>query len=278
MAFELRARAFWTALLVCAFGLQSASAADLFDEVAAERLPAVSEINAKFAVVGGVFEDFGAGLVEGSLSVPVTFSTGLQVDGVAGFGDNGGIVGGGAHIFRRDPSLGLLGLYGSVTHVDVTGADYTHWTGGLEANAYLGQFSFESIVGFEGGDNVEDGIFTITNLAYYPTDNLRLYGGVRYIQEDLIGAAGFEFQITPATSNHAFGVFGEGRVSDDDAGAWAGVRVYFGPSNTLINRHRQDDPGNPSLDFLFEQTVQPAAAPAVPLPPVLPENNEGPLG
>jgi hypothetical protein len=54
-------------------------------------------------------------------------------------------------------------------------------------------------------------------------------------------------------------VFAEGRLGDDEAEVWAGLRVYLGRPNALINRHRQDDPAVSSLDFLFESTVTPTA-------------------
>lgn len=266
MAYELKSSASWSAIIVCAFGVNAATASDFLNTGIDSTLPAVSELNAKFAVVGGIFEDFGVGLVEGSIALPVTHQTGFQLDGLAGVGDDGGIFGGGAHLFWRDPSVGLLGVYGGLTSVDVNNNDYTHFAGGLEAAAYVGQFSLETIVGLEGGDDVEDGFFTITNLAYYPMDDLRLYAGVRYIQEDLTGAVGAEYQFDPNGARHALGVFAEGRFGDNDAEVWGGLRVYFGRPNTLIGRHREDDPNNPSLDFLFEQAVDPAAVTGTPPP------------
>jgi hypothetical protein len=264
MAYELKSSASWTAIIVCAFGVNAATASDFLITGIDPTLPAVSELNAKFAIGGGAFEDFGAGFVEGSISFPVTHQTGFQLDGLAGLGDDGGLFGAGAHLFWRDPSVGLLGVYGALTSVDVNNNDYTHFAGGLEAAVYFGQFSLETIVGLEGGDDVEDGLFTITNLAYYPADDLRLYAGVRYIQEDLTGAFGAEYQFNPNGARHALGVFAEGRFGDDNAEIWGGLRVYFGRPNSLISRHREDDPNNPSLDFLFESTVAAPAAGAAP--------------
>lgn len=266
VAYELKSTASWTTILVCVYGVSAATASDFEVYGLQPGLPAVSELNAKFAIGGGAIEETGSGFVEGAVSFPVTFSTGFQVDGLAGFGDDGGYVGGGAHFFWRDPSVGLLGAYASVTSVDLDSNDYTHVAGGLEAAAYFGQFSLEAIVGLEGGDNVEDGFFTVTNLAYYPTDDLRLYAGVRYIQEDLIGAAGAEYQFALNSFDQPLALFAEGRLGDDEAEVWAGLRVYFGRPSSLINRHRQDDPAIPSLDFLFESTVStaPTAAETTP--------------
>ncbi|GAB5510415.1 MAG: hypothetical protein Rhims3KO_18160 [Hyphomicrobiales bacterium] len=266
MAYELKSTASWTTILVCVFGVGAATASDLDVDGLYPGLPAVSDLNAKFAVGGGAFEDTGVGFVEGAISFPVTHSTGLQVDGLAGFGDDGGYIGGGAHFFWRDPATGLLGVYGSVTSVDLDNNDYTHLAGGLEAAAYFGQFSLEIIAGLEGGDNVEDGFFTIANLAYYPTEDLRLYAGVRYIQEDFIGAAGAEYQFNLDSFDQPLALFAEGRVGDDEAEVWAGLRVYLGRPNSLIGRHREDDPAVPSLDFLFESTVTVAPTAGGPTP------------
>lgn len=255
MSYELKSGVSWTALIICALGTNVAWASDLDAMAGQPERPAVSELNAKFAVVGGVFEEFGAGLVEGSVSIPVTFSTGLQLDGLVGIGDGGGIFGGGAHLFWRDPSVGLFGIYASVTDVNVDSSDYTHFSGGLEAAAYVGRFSIEAIVGLEGGDNTEAGVFAFANLAYYPLDDLRLYAGARYIQEDVVGAAGLEYQFNPGGRDQAIAVFAEGRIGEDRAEVWGGMRVYFGQPNSLIGRHREDDPSNPSLDFLFEEKV-----------------------
>lgn len=72
MAYELKSSASWTAIIVCAFGVNAAAASDFLITGIDPTLPAVSELNAKFAIGGGAFEDFGAGFVEGSISFPVT--------------------------------------------------------------------------------------------------------------------------------------------------------------------------------------------------------------
>lgn len=258
LAYQFKHNASWTVIMICVYGVGAAAAADVGGTDLNVTLPAVSSPNAKFAIGGGAFDAFDSAIIQGAITVPLTFSTGLQVDGLAGIADDGGIFGGGAHLFWRDPSVGLFGVYGSVTDVDVGTNDYTHFTAGIEAAAYLGQFSLETTVGVEGGDNVEDGFFTISNLAYYPTDDLRLFAGVRYIQEDFIGAVGAEYQFSSAGADQAFSVFGEARVGDDNMEVWGGLRVYFGQPNSLIGRHREDDPANPSLDFLFDATLDQA--------------------
>lgn len=216
-------------------------------------LPAVSSPNGKIAAGGGGYDDIGFGFIEGSFSVPLNHSWGLQIDGIAGNSDNDGIFGGGGHLFWRNPHSGLLGIYGGILSVETESDDYTHHAVGLEAQAYMNQISLEGIVGHEGGDNVEDGLFAIGNIAVYPTDDVRLYGGVRYIQEDFLGAGGIEMQLSSLGLGSGFTVFGEGRLHDDDRWqAWGGVRIYFGQEKSLKRRHREDDPVNPAKEFLFD--------------------------
>jgi hypothetical protein len=71
--------------------------------------------------------------------------------------NDGGIYGGGAHLFWRDPSKGLVGICSSVTHVENVAQDYTHYTVAFEGHAYSGRMSFETVLGYEGGDEVEKG-------------------------------------------------------------------------------------------------------------------------
>ena len=106
-----------------------------------ESLPAVSGLNGKIAVYGGYQEDeiddggiFG---VLGSVSVPLGHRFGFQLDGqVAAVEDDVfGRLGG--HLFWRDPSKGLVGVYGAVEGYD--DIDMDAWRIALEAEAYIGQ-------------------------------------------------------------------------------------------------------------------------------------------
>jgi hypothetical protein len=50
-------------------------------------------------------------------------------------------------------------------------------------------------------------------------------------------------------------LFAEGRIGESDYRAvLGGLRIYFGKSPTLIEKHRRDDPGNDLVENLF--TVQ----------------------
>src|SRR5215212_6548147 len=100
--------------------------------------PAVSGVNGKLEAFGGEFDDNSLGAVAGSITFPLSQRYGLQVDGLAGSWDGDGIYGIGAHLFWRDPSQGLLGVY----------ADHVRWEGfggkevsrvAVEGELYLGR-------------------------------------------------------------------------------------------------------------------------------------------
>src|SRR5262249_35117626 len=74
-------------------------------------LPAVDGINGKIAGFGGGANGFyGA---NGSLALPIARQLGAQIDGGVGSLDSSGWSHGAGHLFWRDPSIGLLGAYGS---------------------------------------------------------------------------------------------------------------------------------------------------------------------
>lgn len=123
----------------------------------------------------------------------------------------------------------------------------------MEGHAYMGAISLETLLGYEGGSSrVEKGFMAIGDLAYYVSNDLKLYAGIRYIQKDVLGAGGIEYQL-PSSAGSGIALFGEGRVNDQDRWqAWGGIRFYLGESKSLIRRHREDDPNNHSKEFLFE--------------------------
>jgi hypothetical protein len=111
----------------------------------ADELPAVSGPNGKFSVEGGTFDDQGLALALGSFAVPLGHSFGLQADGAFGEIDSHPAGGGGLHLFARDPSHYLLGVYGSYhtwESVDV-------WRAAAEGEVYINRFSISGIAGYE---------------------------------------------------------------------------------------------------------------------------------
>lgn len=92
-------------------------------------LPAVEGFNGKLSGFGGSSggQAFYGG--DGSLALPLGHVFGLQLDGVVADLDSDAagsmtVFGAAGHLFWRDPSIGLVGLYGRYLHTDAfDGAD-----------------------------------------------------------------------------------------------------------------------------------------------------------
>lgn len=243
--------------LVGGAALTTASlAADLYVEgtpVEPTLLPAVSGINGKFALNGGSFDEEGFGVVSGALSLPVGHAYGLQLDGMAGVRDGEFVGTGGAHLFWRDPSTALLGLYGAYTHRE----DLDGYVAriGVEGEYYMDNWTVSALVGaefLESGDEDQTEVFAFSDISYYATDNLKLTVGHRYTAERHGGALGAEFQLDQTLFSSGVSLFAEGRLGEDDyQAAWGGIRFYLGEEKSLIRRHREDDPDFIGVDDLF---------------------------
>ncbi|MEH6725337.1 MAG: hypothetical protein V7703_04195 [Hyphomicrobiales bacterium] len=237
----------------------TSGAADLFLEgtpVEPSVLPAVSGINGKISVLGGSLFDDGYGALSGSLSVPVGVRFGLQLDGSVGTHDGEFIGGGAAHLFTRDPNIGLLGLYGSYSHIENLDAGVSRI--GVEAEYYWQQFTLKAVVGAEFFDvdnsvDVDDeSLFAFSDISYYPNDNLELSIGHRYTAGTHALALGVEYQLDQQIFSSGVAVFLEGRVGENDyQGIWGGVTLYIGDDKSLIRRHREDDPDDWGEDNLL---------------------------
>jgi hypothetical protein len=266
-------------ITVSALALAAASPAIADGSLNRTGAPAVSAPNGKAAVRGGGQDGDGSFYGDLAYTVPLGHSFGLQVDGVFGyFGEtDDGVARGAAHLFWRDPGIGLLGVYGSATTVD-SGEFFQI---GAEAQAYLGRLSLEGKLGAEEAD-LDDGSFWTATAAYYPGDNLRVWGGARYsnFRDDNklgfsqtgvrgpghVGVIGVEYQTKWTDDRRGISLFGEGRWGENDYSAvWAGARFYFGPNKSLIRRHREDDPATDIPD-LTEFTNPPAPPPTIPPP------------
>jgi hypothetical protein len=219
--------------------------------VCAQQLPAVSGPNGKFSVEGGGSADDGEGVATGSFAMPLAPWLGLQTDGAVGSFDDEILGGGALHLFTRDPSSYLLGIYGSYH----TWNSINIWRAALEGELYLGRITIEGLGGYESldADELVDGpivltfddnhIFGQADAAYYITDDFKVYAGYRYINETNFGAAGAEYLIRGfevPLSLFARGDFG----NEDFDSITGGLRVYLSddPQRSLIDRHRRDDP------------------------------------
>jgi len=221
-------------------------------------LPAVSGLNGKIAVYGGwqddQVDDGGIFGVLGSVSVPLGHRFGFQADAqlAAVEDDIFGRLGG--HLFWRDPSKGLLGIYGSVEGYDDTNFDA--WRIAAEAEGYFDRVTLRMMAGFEdvnfggggggGGGGVDSELFALADIAYYLNDDLKASLGYRHMNDTHMAAAGVEYQLQNGFFGSGTSIFAEGRVGENDyAAAWAGVRLYLGAGQkTLIRRHREDDPAS----------------------------------
>jgi hypothetical protein len=231
--------------------------------------PAVSGFNTKFSGEGGLYDDEDAGLFQGSVTTPLGYSYGFQADGIVG-GIDGETIGGGAiHLFTRDPSSYLVGIYGSYHSWD--SIDITRLA--AEGELYMGRMMVSGLAGWEDVDvpgtrnglivttRDDEHFFTELDVSYYPVDNMRLAIGYHYESEESLGVAQFEYMPgwgMPGTL-FATGYFGE----EDHSRITGGLRFYFGPepNKSLIRRHREDDPKTYNPVFPQIMTTAPGGGP-----------------
>jgi hypothetical protein len=235
----------------------AAGAADLYTK--APRVPgcvqAVDGLNGKANGYGGTLNDKTLDGGQGSFGVPLGCEYGLQVDGLAGSFNDNSIFAIGGHLFWRNPSSGLYGLYGSFLHWNqFTSVDVNHI--GPEAEWYLGRWTVQGVAGAEFGNaasgqvgpniltyDIRTRFFDQVNLAYYLGDNLKVFLGHRFLGGKNALAIGGEWGI-PLGFGRMGSLFVEGRVGEaNTSGVWGGMRFYFGQKDKpLIRRHREDDP------------------------------------
>ncbi len=242
----------------------SAHGADLYLEgTPAEPvvIPAVSGVNGKIALLGGEFEDDEFGALTGAISLPLGQRYGLQLDGIAGVRDGEFVGGGAAHLFWRDPTIGLLGLYGSHTRREDFDGSVSRI--GVEAEYYWGQWTAKTLIGAEfveaGSQFIEpdDEFFAFSDVSYYLSDDFEVSVGHRYTADRNALALGAEYQLSQTMFPSGVSLFAEGRIGEDDYQAvWGGVRLYLGDEKSLIARHREDDPDGYGDEDLFDLEVE----------------------
>ena len=218
---------------------------------------AVDGINGKVSGFGGsYFKDTIYGGA-GSVSLPLGCEFGAQIDGSAASLDNrflGTIAG---HLFWRDPSKGLLGVYSSYTNWKQFGGVHANHIG-PEGELYYGRWTLQGVAGVEFGNTasgvvgsfiqtyqVKTRFYDQVNLAYYVQDNWKVYAGHRYLVGKNALALGTEWGI-PMSRGVMAALFAEGRIGEENfRGVWDGLRFYLGQKDkTLIRRHREDDPND----------------------------------
>lgn len=204
----------------------------------------------------------------GSVAFPLTHSFGVQLDASAMGARGTGAFGVGGHLFWRDPSVGLVGGYGSFMRANVASGFSAH-RAAFEAEAYLGRFTIGGIAGYEGtqAQRVAGGatrttqrFFDDVKLSYYPTDNWRVSIGHTYTFKRNAATLGTEY-LVGSRGGTALALFAEAQIGTKDHRAvMAGATLYFGQKDkTLIRRHREDDPTLWSLGHLLFFLSNPGA-------------------
>lgn len=209
-------------------------------------LPAVDGINTKFSI-GFVGDDNDAAFATGSVTFPIGHSFGLQIDGGVAevstdlHGDIP-VYSAAAHGFWRDPSVGLLGLYGDVAHIDL-GSGYNLYTVGVEGSIYLDRFSVDAVVGAQRINQFNPDFFDEVNLNFYASDDFKLNIGHTYMLGLNSFLYGAEWAV-PGYGRAAASIFAQGSIHESgEHTVEAGVRFYIGNTKkSLIRRHREDDP------------------------------------
>jgi hypothetical protein len=204
---------------------------------------AVSDPNGKISIEGGGQghdNNAALGLGQGSFTLPVGNDFGFQADGVGGLARDDAAWGVGGQFFWRDPTIGLAGVFAD--HVNRGGANQTR--GGVEGEAYFGQFTLAGRGGFEETASDGRGGYGRLDLHWYPIDDLDLSVGAQIDTHETYGRFGVEYQFgvhaLPGLAAFAdVAVFGAGVKY-----GLVGLRYYFGADKSLIRRHREDDPPN----------------------------------
>jgi hypothetical protein len=226
-------------------------------------MPAVDGFNGKIeGYGGGANHSSGFYGAEGSLSFPLAQQLGLQIDGGVGSFNQSGTSRGAGHLFWRDPSVGLIGVYGSYSHWDGAGSVIIPRTAAnigrvsAEGEYYGDRWAFGGIVGYETvrfnipavvpgvpALSVPNRFFDSIRASYYATDNWRLSIGHVYTIGRNALTLSSEYGV-PLGGGRMAALFVCGVLGASNTNSVrAGLRIYFGQRDkTLMDRSRQDDP------------------------------------
>jgi hypothetical protein len=229
----------------------------------AQPLPAVDGFNAKIDGYGGganhISSLYGA---NGSLAIPLAQQWGAQIDGGVGSFNSSGTSFGAGHVFWRDPSVGLLGAYGSYSQWNGTSTALIPRTAlsigryAAEGELYWGRWTLGGIVGYENVRfnipavvaglptfSIPNRFFDAVHGSYYVTDDFKFSIGHIYTMGRNALTLGSEYGFALGGGRMA-SLFADGIIGETGLySARGGLRIYFGQHDkTLINRNRQDDP------------------------------------
>jgi hypothetical protein len=227
---------------VALFGaLSSAQAADIMDPTPMRQQgPAVDGLNFKASAVTGSIGGYMNHMFIASVATPMPFfeTFGAQLDlGIGNYRSDYVSAAAGLHLFWRDPSVGLFGIYGDWGYVNPEHAGRV----GVEASFYQDRWTIDLLLGKQFGQHVETKFIDEVDLSYYFTNDFKGSIGHRLTSRGHVGNVGFEYMMTGT----GWSVFGEAEGGEDDYwGAWVGIRYSFGTggARTLIERDRTADP------------------------------------
>ncbi len=205
---------------------------------------AVDATNWELSVSGGAFQRNVLGsasnfMFTASVATPLPFISsdfGVQVDAGAGVYDgNFTSAAAGLHIFHRDSSTGLIGIYGDWAYVNPEHAGRV----GIEAAIYNGPWSLDVLAGLQFGQHVESEFIDEVDLSYYFTENFRGSIGHRLISRGNVANVSFEHLLSDVGYD-GWSVFGEFEAGEDNyVAGFGGVRYALGSTaTTLIYRDR----------------------------------------
>ena len=242
--------------IVCTVGLAGfsclANAADLLDPTPVSQqyeenpspATSVDALNFEFSILAGAFQrnvldTASNAMFTASVATPIPYFErfGAQLDTAIGiYDDDFTSAAAGLHLFWRDPSTGMIGIYGDWAYVN---PEHAGRLAG-EFAVYNGRWSLDVLAGIQFGQHVFTEFIDEVDLSYYFTDNTRGSIGHRYISRGHVGNISFEHLMTDQGFD-GWSIFGEIEAGDDNyVGGWGGIRYALGSTtNTLIERDRQ---------------------------------------
>jgi hypothetical protein len=243
-------------LVIVTVGLASmavASVAADLDPVAGSEKYSSCGPNGYVEVHGGISDmrdENLSGIIAGDASLGTCFGRmfGVQLDAKAEhqfseIGANALV-----HGFVRDPDNYLFGAIAGYGDFGPTNA----WYFGPELEIYGEQISLEAVGGYmkvSKGPREGDQLFALADVAFYPTENLRLVAGASSVAKFESAHLGVEWMLEKTDLPLSFKL--DGRVGENGyVQAMAGVTLYFGSQGkSLIHRHREDIVRNRALDI-----------------------------
>lgn len=210
---------------------------------------AVAQLNAEFSAGGGhmsnspSFDTGWIGSAASGFAAPVFCSFGFQTDSVLEFNGEAWMVGVDGHVFWRNPDLGMIGVTGAYTNLELDDGDLSRLLRAYagEAELYLDQFTLFVLGGHVGGNGTLDGKLGMAELSWYVTENFRAHAGALYTKgSGTVAKLGLEFR--PEFISHPpVSFFADAEIADDDYGkVLAGIRFEIGATGSLKERDRSE--------------------------------------